>query len=80
MKRAAVGDPRMTSVDHQVNLQEHDVHVSASTVRRHSIKKGLFGRVARKNPLLSSIHRKAQLEFAKKYVDKDLDLEIRAVD
>ena len=73
MRRAAVGDLRTTSVDHQANLQEHDARVSASTVRRHLIKKGLFGRVARKKPLLSSKHRKARLEFAKKYADKDLD-------
>ena len=32
MKGAAFGDPRMASVDHQANLQEHDVRVSASTV------------------------------------------------
>lgn len=40
---------------------------SVDTVKRRLREAGLFGRIARKKPLLTERHRKKRLEFAHKY-------------
>ena len=41
--------------------------VSVSTVRRSLNDSGLYGRVARRKPLLNDKHRRKRLDFAKRY-------------
>lgn len=69
MVRLAKADPFIGSVFIKNELFGADVTagVSARTVRRRLEEAGLFGRIARKVPLLKKQHRDARLAFAHKY-------------
>lgn len=67
--RLAKKDPFLGSIliKHEVFGTDERAGVSARTVRRRLVEAGLFGRVARKVPLLNKEHRNARLAFARKY-------------
>lgn len=67
--RLAKKDPFLGSIliKHEVFGANERAGVSARTVRRRLVEAGLFGRVARKVPLLEKEHRNARLAFARKY-------------
>ena len=66
--------PTMTLRDLQSSVSEMGVSVHTSTISRSLHKAGLYGRVARKKPLLKKPHLKARMEFAKKHVDDTADM------
>jgi transposase len=66
----ATRNPRVISRELQSNLQQFGVHVHRSTIRRTLNTSGLYGRVARKKPLLKKKHNLAILNFAKAHIDK----------
>ena len=51
-------NPRVISRELQVNLGQVCVRVHSSTIRRTPYQSGLYGRVARKKPLLKKQHKK----------------------
>ena len=64
--RASLADRRLTSSELRAKLdRDHNVSVSASTVRSRLLKAGLRGCVAAKKPLLRPANVKARLEFAR---------------
>uniref|UniRef100_A0A3B1JPD6 Uncharacterized protein n=1 Tax=Astyanax mexicanus TaxID=7994 RepID=A0A3B1JPD6_ASTMX len=64
------GQPRQTSKELKVNLEQSGVMVSTSTIRRTLNQAELYGRRPRKKPLLKKRHKKERLIFAKEYLDK----------
>ena len=70
LARDAQENPRKTSRDLQADLAAAGTKVHRTTVRRVLNNAGLYGRVARKKPLLKKKHREARLQFAKSHVDK----------
>ena len=64
----------MTLRDLQSSVSEMGVSVHTSTISRSLHKAGLYGRVARKKPLLKKPNLKARMEFVKKYVDDTADM------
>ena len=68
--REVVQQPQTTASDLQESLREGGIQVSTSTIRRELNNSGLYGRVARKKPLLRPQHKNARLRFAKKHIDE----------
>lgn len=67
-KNPHLSAPKLTKmVEEQLNI-----HVNPETVRRVLRKHGYNGRTARNKPFISSKNRKKRLEFALKYVYKDM--------
>ena len=69
--RLALKNPRITTKDLCKELEDSNVCVSHSTVRRCLNKNSLKGRRPRKTPLHQSRHLKARLDYAKRNIDKD---------
>ena len=69
LKIASLKNRKLTAVDHARNLRLHGIKkkVNVTTVRSRLREMGLNGRVARKKPLLSKVHKKKRVEWAKKY-------------
>ncbi|KAF7654180.1 hypothetical protein LDENG_00073090, partial [Lucifuga dentata] len=57
---------RVTSKELKASLALSDVHVHESTIRRTLNNSGVYGRAARRKPLLSKKNIVARLQFAKK--------------
>ena len=67
MVREAKGNPRATVGELQNLVASWGHQVSKSTIRRHLHANRLFGRVARKKPLLRATNKRKRLEFAKRH-------------
>lgn len=68
--RMSLADRHQNAIQLRARLEtEHDVTISASTVRRRLKDAGLKACVAAKKPLLSTTNRKKRLEFAKGHKD-----------
>lgn len=69
LKRTVLNDRKKSSRQVAAELREGNVaNVSSRTVRWHLNKCNIRGCVARKKPYLKQCHKKARLEFAKKYI------------
>lgn len=62
-------NPHMTSRELQTSLAASGVNVHASTIRQKLNRPDIYGRVARRMPLLSKKHN-ASFNFAKEHLDK----------
>jgi transposase len=71
--RDAKINPQATSTEIQASLKSAGVEVGKTTVRRILNKYGLFGRVARKKPLLRPFHKKARLVYAKQHLNQSTE-------
>src|SRR4029434_11069069 len=67
MVRLAKDSPRITAVELQRLVESRVKEVSKTTIRCHLHHHKLFGRVARKKPLLSINNKLKRLQFAKCY-------------
>ena len=67
--REAKANPSVTLTELKQSAAEVGVEVSQSTVSRVLHSGGLFGRVARKKPLLKQNHKKARLQFARAHIN-----------
>ena len=80
--REATERPTITLKELQSSVAGSGVMVHQSTISRALHNTGLYGRVARKKPLLKKYHLKARLEFARKHesdCDKDrMSLSVRS--
>ena len=65
--REATERPTITLKELQSSVAGSGVMVHQSTISRALHNTGLYGRVARKKPLLKKYHLKARLEFARKH-------------
>ncbi|KAF7655032.1 hypothetical protein LDENG_00061560, partial [Lucifuga dentata] len=61
---------RETSKELKGSFALSDVHVNESTIRRTLNNSGVYGRVARRKPLLSKKNIAARLQFAKDHMNK----------
>ncbi|XP_076853445.1 uncharacterized protein LOC143508669 [Brachyhypopomus gauderio] len=66
--REAAQRPKVTLKELQSSQAETGVSVHMTTIIRTLHRAGLYGRVARKKPLLTGKNRKARFEFAKRHV------------
>lgn len=66
--REAAQRPKVTLKELQSSQAETGVSVHMTTISRTLHRAGLYGRVARKKPLLTGKNRKARFEFAKRHV------------
>lgn len=69
--REVKNNPRMSAKDLQRSLENSGVKVHVSTVKRTLNKHDLYGRKARRKPLLTPRHKKARLAYAKEHIDKN---------
>uniref|UniRef100_A0AAY5L4Q6 Transposase Tc1-like domain-containing protein n=1 Tax=Esox lucius TaxID=8010 RepID=A0AAY5L4Q6_ESOLU len=60
---------QVTLGETQAALEKDGVVVSRSTTQRYLNKNELYGRVARKKPLLRQWHKKAWLQYARQHLD-----------
>lgn len=68
LQRISLRDRRKTSKELSSELLiEHNISISAQTVRRRLASVGLHGRIARRKPRLTENHKKMRLLWAKKY-------------
>ena len=68
-------DRRKSSTSVKAELQtELSITISQTTIRRRAHEIGLYGRVARKKPYLNKANRGKQLEYARTYREKPLNL------
>lgn len=67
LKRSSLNDRRKTAIGHMKDLKDEGINLSESTVRRRLREHGLFGRVARKKPLLRAYNVKKRLAWAKSH-------------
>lgn len=72
-------NPKIVVREIKDQLQEAGTSVSETTIRRRLHDANLRGHIARKKPLLTSIHKKRRLEFARKYSDKPIEFWKRVV-
>ncbi len=63
-----VKNPKITVAELQRCIQEMGESCRKSTITAALHQSGLYGRVARRKPLLSARHMKARMEFAKKHL------------
>ncbi len=63
-----VKNPKITVAELQRCIREMGESCRKSTITAALHQSGLYGRVARRNPLLSARHMKARMEFAKKHL------------
>lgn len=68
--RKKVGAEPMSSA--RMIIEDLDLNVSVSTMRRKLRSMGLKNYVAKKRPMISQINRKKRLAFAKKYINMPL--------
>lgn len=68
-KNPRLSAPKLT----EMVKSQLDIHVNPETVRRVLRKRGYNGRVARKKPFISNVNRQKRLEFARKYIAKDMN-------
>ncbi len=61
-------NPKITVAELQRCIQEMGESCRKSTITASLHQSGLYGRVARRKPLLSARHMKARMEFAKKHL------------
>ncbi len=61
-------NPKITVAELQRCIQEMGESCRKSTITAALHQSGLYGRVARRKPLLSARHMKARMEFAKKHL------------
>ncbi|CAB1439250.1 unnamed protein product [Pleuronectes platessa] len=66
--REATRRPMVTLEELQRSTAEVGESVHRTTISRLLHKSGLYGRVARRKPLLKGIHKKSRLEFARSHV------------
>jgi len=73
--RLSLKDRKLTAVDLSREFIGTDgrLRVSVSTIRRTLQRRGLFGRVARKKPLLTFLHRQNRIRWAKDHKDWGVD-------
>ena len=73
IQRKIKADRRKSASAVKVELQDElGIIVSASTIRRRAHEIGLYGRVARKRPLVNKTTRSKRLQYAKTYREKPL--------
>lgn len=71
---AALRNRRKSSKELRSDMYEqHNINISAQTVRRRLTEAGLYGRKARRKPLLSEKHKEKRLVWAKKYAKWTID-------
>ena len=61
---------RLAATNIRTSLEAMGVNVHETTVRRVLHQSGLYGRRARRKPLLKAKHKSARLKFAKDHVNK----------
>ncbi len=61
-------NPKITVTELQRCIREMGESCRKSTITAALHQSGLYGRVARRKPLLSARHMKARMEFAKKHL------------
>ena len=66
--REAAQRPKVTLKELQSSTAESGASVYRTTISRTLHRAGLYGRVAKKKPLLSVKNKKARFEFAKRHV------------
>ncbi len=69
-------NPKITVAELQRCIREMGESCRKSTITAALRQSGLYGRVARRNPLLSARHMKARMEFAKKHLKDSLVLQV----
>jgi len=57
----------MTSKQLQGTLEQHNVKISTSCIRRHLISVGMIARRSRRKPLLNRKQQKKRLDWAKEH-------------
>ena len=72
--REATERPKVTLKELQSSTANTGVSVHRTTISRTLHRAGLYGRVARKKPLLSIKNKKARFEFAKRHVADSLNV------
>ncbi len=65
-------NPKITVAELQRCIREMGESCRKSTITAALHQSGLYGRVARRKPLLSARHMKARMEFAKKHLKDSL--------
>ncbi len=68
MEREVKKNPKITVAELQRCIREMGESCRKSTITAALHQSGLYGRVARRKPLLSARHMKARMEFAKKHL------------
>ena len=63
-------NPQTKSTDLKATLQEAGVEVPTSTIQLLFEQNGLYGRVARKKPLILGRHKNVPLEYARNHIDE----------
>lgn len=66
-------DPKQTAADIRKSLETMGVNVHETTVRRVLHQSGLYGRRARRKPLLRAKHKSDRLKYAKDHVNKPME-------
>lgn len=69
LARDARTNPSVTLTDLQESAAAAGTDVHESTISRALHRRGLYGRVARRKPLLKNSHKKARLQFARAHED-----------